>query len=96
MAEISHTASARLVVDSALGPLRSFADLLIDLSQADLSVDPVACGDVLDTLLKAAHRELYGLGQVVDDHLGDLSIVRASPGHPTRETGDVLGVVGGR
>ena len=96
MAEISHTVSARLVVDSALGPLRSFSDILIDLAQADLSVDPVSVGDVMNVLLKSARRELYGLGQVVDEHLGGRAILRASPGHPTHDAGDVLGIVGGR
>ena len=92
----THLATCRMVVEDALLPIRSFTDLLLDLGTANLSIDPVACGDVMDVLLKSAHRRLFRMGKLVDDQLGGQAVVRASHGHATMDAGDVVAIVGGR
>lgn len=80
------------VADVALLPVRSFKEILINLDEKGLTVDPIGVGVVLEALLETAERKINEMQTPLEERFGRVFFQVATTAYPDAETGSIVGV----
>ena len=81
------------VVDEALQPISAFKEILIEMGEPGMTVNPNHVAVVLETLLEASERKLNAMEAALDAEVGRVIFQHATVHHPTAECGSIVSVV---
>jgi hypothetical protein len=80
------------VTDAALLPISSFKELLINLDEKGLTVDPIGVGVVLESLLETAERKINEMQSPLNAQFGRVFFQIATTAYPDAEPGAIVGL----
>ncbi|WP_029460994.1 hypothetical protein [Solidesulfovibrio alcoholivorans] len=93
MDNMTYSMSLIGVVEVALRPIRAFKEILIEMDELGMTVNPNHVAVVLETLLEVSEQKLNSMEAALTAEVGRVCFQHATVHHPTAECGAIVGVV---